>query len=1005
MNTNGGNWGMNSAYLTPSYTAPYRPGYGGQQGAGYSGNPGFFRSANALLNPFAASAPKWGNPNDYNQQFYDGLSNTPADAATWGAQKIVAPAASAFLAYKLGQITTTRVGGASSFSGRAAMGWDALWGGTTGTGMKGAEAWKAAMSGAADIGGTVGAAGARQGIFAAFGASAGRGAMKGLFGAANFMTGGRLLGGAAGLATAAGFEGAAGVLGGVVGGLSIPMLLAQGGVEAAQQAFFNPYIATRGTASTLRSNFAHVTLGGSDGDVLTGRGLSRTAAYKTASSITQAGIKDYTLDEFGMGKVADLSARAGLLDNSSVGQISGKVKDIAKIVKMMMNLTNDPDIKNSIETIVKLKSAGVSMGGMGGVMSSIAMSSAIAGISTQRMMNTVGAQGQYLAQANGIVPYMGQIVAGHAMAGFSSAYRTGLINNSTMAMMGGVEGATQSLVSGSINAGQTTFNRMGLYNQYMTGNSSNSVAGTISNFGADFAKDPMAALGKMELNDNMMRTAQLKERGGVLSIQDQIMKVGSLIPNFIDKKTGLADGNKAFVVMTRLMGMSPEEARAELVALHAGKDPKSIAQSVQAVNGLTSDTLSQIENQNGLGNGILNNVIYPVRQNLKALRAAGSEDMTRMLNPVAVLGDALEKKYGSAVYGDTLFRKDEKFGDATSSGYSNVTSSSIGKAARLGSLATIDKINKAAKGDLGAEAQTAANALLNAKTPSEKKAAYESLVKAGVVGLSDQSKVLETLDGAEIAKHDGGGGQPAKISSLLRTIISDKGGASSDIQKEITIGHAHMLAGLTDADYLKKRDEYGDGKGTMSKNDPLYGAFKDMTARYGGNVRDRAQYISNLAMDKGVITAALKFGGFADDADLETKVMANKEQYLGKDGAAELDKSLKGVKDSSTRRNIIGMQYAKSNKLSVVDPHPKYIDMVDDPDVRRSMLAAYQAKQDRMDQIWQLQKEGKIDTDTALNSDSVNKLGEYVEQFGTYVDAFGKNALSDWVKEKLHLKK
>lgn len=985
MNTNPGGWGVDPNYLTPSYTAPYRPSYGGQQGVINYSDPSFFRSANHIFNPFAAPPPQWGNPIQNQGQYFDSLANRPMDAAMSIGQSVVAPALATYAAFKMGSMTVGRVGGASSFSGVVASNWAKAWGGSAST---------------------VAAAGARQGIFAAAGASMGRGVASGIFGAANMVTGGAL-NGTAGMAARGLMTGAATAAGGVAGGLLLPLALAQGGMEVLQQGFFNPYAANALTSRTLRENFANQTLGTYGGNTITGRGLSRYSSAKIASGITSAGIKDYTLDEFSMGQIADLSSRSGLLDNASIDQISGKIKDIGKLVKLMMNLTNDPDIKNNIEQIVKLKHAGVSMGNMGSVMQSIGFSSSIAGVSTQRMMNTVGAQGQYLAQANGLMPIMGQLASANAMAGFASSYRTGLIKSSTLAMMGGVEGATQSLVSGQINAGQTMYNRISLYNQYMGGGRGNGVVGNLSNFGSTFASNPFAALGEMELNDGTMRSLQMKDRG-VLAIQDQLMDIAKLMPReLMFNKNGKIDGNVAFTLMTKTLGMSSEEAKAALRAFQAGGDKETIGQNIAAIKASHRENVSQYLNQEGLGNGIANRAWYPARQLFKEMRAEMGGIMSNIQRFTGRIGDSIEKGFHSAVYGDSLYKEGEIIKMGGPSGPRTVKAAKFERnfGAQFGDAAedAMDKINQAASGAHGSEAEAAANRYLNAKTESERVAALDGLVSAGVTDYStgaDVSKVLNSGTYGKVTSISRTTGDSTKLSSLLRTTIGDRknGPRVSDAKKSMLIGQAHALSSLSDQEFASARQRYMEYKKDPSKvkKESIFDAFEEFGAGYGNasgsELRAKAELISMTGVDNGLISTSsnmyVTFGS--------TK---NMMAALDRDPSAFLDpetlKKFKAGKDGLTgdkKEDFYFQAWAESTHQVAMDSMPDYIKGAN-KDVKKGLLQRYQATSQHMNQIWQLEREGKIDVSTALESEAVTRMDQAVNNFGFYVEKFGDKAL------------
>lgn len=581
-NMNPGQWGVNPNYLTPSYSAPYRPGYNGPQGGPSSGSqPGFYNSVNQLTNPFAPT-PMYGNPYRNNMAYTEQIHSRPVDAAMWASQRIVVPATSLYLSYKMGNIMTARM---NTMGGAMAAGASRFFGGSE------AE---------------VAAARATQGIFGAVGDRFAQGTVRGMFGTARAFSHAGVLGeglGAAAFRTAAA-EGA-GIIGGVAGSLLLPAVLGMAAASAFSRVAVDPYVAFSRTGSDLRRNFAGVNVagGGGGGNVLSGQGMSFASSYKAAGEITHAGIHDFTFNEGQFSQISDFSARAGLLDDATIGQISKRVKNIANQVKMVMRIANEPDIKAAIEMLSNLNSAGASVtsGEAGRALGRIGGNAAIAGISTQRMMNTVGMQGQYLFQANGMVPYMGQIAASNNMATFASAYRQGVISPTLMATLGGPEGASQSSLTAQINGSQTMYNRIVMANRYMGGFSGNGVTNNLNAFGANFSKNPIGSYGEMMMNSGLMSSRQFSERGE-LGLQDQIMDVAKNIPGMV-KKNGRIDASNAYTLMTGQMGLSHDQAFAYIQQMTAAQDPRTQMQMLSGNNANTINQMTQLAVQQGLAYG------------------------------------------------------------------------------------------------------------------------------------------------------------------------------------------------------------------------------------------------------------------------------------------------------------------------------------------------------------------------------------------------------------------
>lgn len=144
VNTTPGNWGINPALLTPSYTGVYRPQWEGSNGQGVlAGNyTSFWGGVNRTINPFVS--PNYGGyPSGYSPYYqtaaqYTGLTQRPIDSGLSFAQNFATPLAAQLLFQGMGW----RMGGAI---GRATLG-------ELGAGLTG-------ISGFSSLGGLAGALG------------------------------------------------------------------------------------------------------------------------------------------------------------------------------------------------------------------------------------------------------------------------------------------------------------------------------------------------------------------------------------------------------------------------------------------------------------------------------------------------------------------------------------------------------------------------------------------------------------------------------------------------------------------------------------------------------------------------------------------------------------------------------------------------------------------------------------------------------------------------------
>jgi hypothetical protein len=598
-------FGMDPNLLTPSYDAGYRPQYAGPQPYNQYGRVGFFAGINNIMNP-AIGDPRYGNPIDNNRQSIEGISSRPFDSVVWAGQRVVAPAVGFGLAFR-----------ALARPGMAA-------GNAVGRGFAGGFA-------------------AGMGRFMPNWMAAGvRGALGG----------GRI----AGMAVPGAF--------GMAGYLAAPLIAGQAAMEFAQATVFDPYINTRRTARDLRDNFAGVTFDDATGNRVTGQGLGYLESTRIGQQITRQGNQDFTFSSGEYSNIADYSARAGLLDDAKARQISQRVKDVAEQIKLVMAIAGDPSIKNAIQQLAQLHQAGASIVGPNSQASQALMTlgqnAAVAGRSVQNIMNTVGAQGQYLYQANGMTPYLGQIAASNIIGSFDVARRNGLLNNSQIARFGGTEGATQASLTGQINATQTLFNKMALYNQYLNGRGGSAGTGpgmrvtdVVSQFGSDFSRDPMGAYGRMMLHSRMLGGRQLDEQGS-LSTENQVAAIldSMAVPK---NASGQYDASQMMPVLVNMMGMTEDQAAAFIAQRTAETDMPTYMQGTKARNAQTQKMVREYVSQNYLYGGRFGSTMRGVRNvwnNLKDNIAQGAvEPFTDFQG---MFGDAVQGGMDRIQYGSSL---------------------------------------------------------------------------------------------------------------------------------------------------------------------------------------------------------------------------------------------------------------------------------------------------------------------------------------------------------------
>lgn len=612
-------FGINPSLLTPAFQAPYRPPYAQTQGYTPYGNPGFFKGAYNVFGP--TRDPVYGNPTDSMHNSVHSMASRPFDATMWGIQNLALP----YAGYT----------GMAHVLGPASSG---LWGMTKGL-------WKGEGI-AAGFGRGVG-----SGLADGVGLSGGVG--KGVGWAAKRI--GMSSAGSASMAASAasGVSGFAGGIGGLAAGLSLPFIAGEMATRAADQGIIQPYLQSRKASDEFQRNFQGIYLGNGMGNAVTGKGIGGLAGAQMGNMISQYGLNDNMFSRESFTAISDYSARSGLLDNVNGKQITNRVKDISEQIKLIISISKDPDIKSAIEQLSKLNMAGAST--FGGARSSAASTlrllggyAAQSGTTVQKLMNTVGAQGQYMYQANGMTPYMGQLEAANLHAGFVSANRSGIISPAAMARLGGPEGATQSALSAQMSAVQTPYAVMGMFNKMFAGAGGSSVPGfnqnpftTSATFANAFGKDPVGTLGAMSLHGPGIASQMLAEGGGATAEAQatSILRAANIPPQGKDGKY------TAEQLMTGLerMGIDKTSARAYIYKRYADQDPETYQNKMEALRGYGAENARQWINQSGYGGGPFDSGARYIGQGLKSVGSTVSTLAYSAARGVGISEDFLTK--------------------------------------------------------------------------------------------------------------------------------------------------------------------------------------------------------------------------------------------------------------------------------------------------------------------------------------------------------------------------
>lgn len=895
MNGGQGQWGINSAYMTPSYMSPYRPAYSGPNPhPGSTSSPGWGSSMNNVFNPFASGGVNYGGQT-YAQQsgFYDSMVNKPMDAAMSLGQNFIVP------------------------------------------GLFGIAGMKMLTKPSEALGKGIGA-----------------GLARGMFGTA--ISNPARMGSAMAMGS---------TVGGFLGGTILPFAAIQAGVNVMDKAFFDPYVNQREMSSTLRNNFAGVTFGDNSGNRVTGGGFSRRSAANQARQLSEMGALDMTFSQGEVSQLTDYSARAGLLDNANGGQMAQRMKSILRQVKTVMAVANTSDFKEAIETISKLQTAGVNPANMSSTLGALSGYSAVAGTSVSKMMNTVGATGQMLFQANGLTPYVGQLKAGQALASYEAAYRSGLISPGQLARMGGKEGAAQSSVAGTLAMANSPYMAIMGYNQAFGGGAMGSVVGNMNAFGAKMAQDPMNNMGNFNLARPQI-VSNMLEGGDMKNEQNMLYELARTTPRSLTPEGKIKDG-VAYEMLTKSFGLTDEQARAKLAQYQTFSNPTAVNQMHSGLNKASTDSWLKSGDQLGLNRGFMTAPLQAVNYaGRKALQYTSRAVGTLFGDTAAGLSDDTENWWTRASSGMTSDR-------------AAVTLDRGGKTKTINNgmfdfahSNVIDRINQ-----LSASGDQDAKAFLSASGTARQNILIK-MAKDGKVHEEYQDGNLArdltvTVDkrGTTTSDNKLGSAKDALLSAWNKTFR--RGG-------EVGLEADEWMSMTDDAAKLLRGNKVG-----SKEWDSLISSFEKKTGRKGLNTGDIQDYVnqatlsgeSNGTYNRGNIWKKLMVDGVEDYSGLMSKLS-------GKDRSAYLSKVLgRTVSDSENlSQSDIALELSKGG--NVLERRRDYGDVkYSDPNELREQHEAQAAIAKAHEDIDKMHRNGKIDFSTSEQMHASLEIGKASKVF------------------------
>lgn len=180
-----------------------------------------------------------------------------------------------------------------------------------------------------------------------------------------------------------------------------------------------------------------------------GQGLSTSAALRTARGVRRMA-HDLDFERTGFDtqdamRVMGGAAQHGLLTGAQgPEEIVRRVKEISKSVKLLMQVTGDPDVRSALASLGTMRDLGFhGLGAQSGAVANRAAFARMAGVSQAAMHETYGLPGAMMAQQVGLAGSTGYAagMAGGALANVAAS--AGSLNDLQLARAGGKGGLAQ----------------------------------------------------------------------------------------------------------------------------------------------------------------------------------------------------------------------------------------------------------------------------------------------------------------------------------------------------------------------------------------------------------------------------------------------------------------------------------------------------------------------------------------------------------------------------------
>jgi len=370
-------------------------------------------------------------------------------------------------------------------------------------------------------------------------------------------------------------------MGGILGAAGGLALSEMGGLGRTAQHMLddiNPLRTMALRTAQMRGITPEFVVGGSELS-LDGRGLSSGGSRHLARRLEDTGwdsnFRRQTGNQFNvqdLTRMTHMAGEQGLLDMTQGSeQIAGRMKSIAKSVRMLMQVAGEPDVQEAVRQLGQMNQMGLSLSEMGNIVQNARMYARMAGTSVKGIMEA-GLAGAATFQGQGLTAGLGLNVGMGAMGMARQAVAAGTYTPQQLAMYGGVQGIAQremmnqaaTLKNPMMAAAMSSFGgggTFGLNGSAMGGmRAGNFDIHQMTTMGATnllnaVNKGGVGALGVFAAQENLLQDAVGRELGPIgLKVQD--IKMIRNTQRFM----GLGNSPQDFVTAAIAMGKDPKEA-------------------------------------------------------------------------------------------------------------------------------------------------------------------------------------------------------------------------------------------------------------------------------------------------------------------------------------------------------------------------------------------------------------------------------------------------------------